>query len=157
MTSQNRSEVIDGTCVIQTSANNQVSQEKKWINAVVEKMTWALAQALWHNSRDIEMRMLMTRLCLANRAALVFYDPGFHWRLAGCKHSCGYDRLKKLLLMLQVPLGAPWLTAILVLVLHARTHWWIINENMCHIAPASFWIAHYNTTLHVCLTISWTL
>lgn len=92
-------EVIEGTCTIQTSTNNPLSQEKKWINAAAQKMTWALARAHRHNNRDIQPRMLMTPLCLASRAALVFCKPGLHSRLAGCKHSRRYGRLKKSLLM----------------------------------------------------------
>lgn len=154
VTSHNPSEVIDRTCMIQTSANNPVSQEKKWINAVVQKMTWALARALWHNNRDIELAMLITRLCLASRASQVFYKLGLYWRLASCKHSFRYGRLKKSLLMLQVPLGAPWLTVILLRV-HALIHWWIINENIRQITLV-FLFAHHNTVLHVCLPIWYT-
>lgn len=79
--------VIEETCMTQTTTNNPLSRENKWINAAVQKMTWALAWAHWHNNRDIQLRMLMTPLCLASGAALVFCKPGLHWRLAGCKHS----------------------------------------------------------------------
>lgn len=137
--------VIEGTCMIQTSTNNPLSQEKKWINAAAPKMTWALARAHWHNNRDIQLRMLMTPLCLASRAALVFCKPGLHCRLAGCKHSRRYGRLRKLLLMLNVPLGAPWLTG--QLLAHGR----INNESVHQITPASFWIENHSEALHLCV------